>query len=276
MGDSRGAVAGGAADDAVAAAMPEVALDDLSQSAEAVTVATRELLNKSRQALKAGSLSLTVPPALAGGRLAWTAPAGQVRDVTTRRLHELARRGELSEHETFLLVARFGLDGYPGGATVARRLHGRGRQATTDATNRALGVLAADIALQPLVPVERPSVDEARREEIVGTVLSTLHGPSDELGLRRYVHARVRSELLGHELRLLSASDDRQRQRWNRAAHEWIAVPADHLDRNQLPWTGYPQPDAVDEHEFEVWKQSTKLPCRDSRARLAMPRCGAS
>ncbi len=165
----------------------------------------------------------------------------------------MRRRRHLDLHVIRLLVTRFGLDGYPGGAAEARALHGLGRQATTNAVNRAMKILAADIAEQPLLPIPRPTLDEARREEIVGTVLSTMHGPPEEHRLRRYVHWRVRRELLGHELDPQSTPGSAERQHWNRTARLWLAVSADHLDRDRLPWSAYPTVTASDTAELEQW-----------------------
>jgi hypothetical protein len=252
-----GVVAGAPRASVLDAVLPEQALDSIRlqvSEADLVLDKTREVFEDSRRALKAGRLELSVPAPLAGGRLGWIASAGEVREVASRRLRALQADGRLSDHAASLIVTRFGLHGYPGGATEARRLHGRGRQATSDAINEGMRILAADIAMQPLLPVSAPSIDRARREEIVGTVLSTLHGPAEEHSLRRYVHARVREKLLGDPLRPISTRSERERRRWNRTAHEWIAVASDHLDRDRLPWSHYPRPDSSDRRELEEWR----------------------
>lgn len=251
------ASAEGGGGDPVSVALPERALGAVARSGDRqldVDSSTGDLLRESRRALKGGDLVLMVPPPLAGGRLGWTAPAGRVREVLTRRLDDLHRRGLLDRHLVRLLASRYGLDGYPGGAAEARQLHGLGRQATTNAVNQAMQILAADIAEQPVLPIPRPTLGDARREELVGTVLSTLHGPQGEHRLRRYVHWRVRRELLGHELDSRSTPGAAERQRWNRTAREWLAIAADHLDRDRLPWSAYPTVEASDMAELDHWK----------------------
>ena len=219
--------------------------------------ATRELLTASRRALRAGTLVLNVPAALGGGRLGWSAPAGMVREVMQKRLSELQRGGELSRDDCELLVRRFGLHGYAGGAQEARAFAGKGRQATSNAVNRAVCVLASDIAVQPLLPVELPTVDRARREEIVGSVLSTMGGGAEDHHLRRYVHARVRRHFLDDPVDELPFTEERDRQRAHRAAQEWTAVVSDHLDRDRLPWSRYPAASPEDESDLARWLDET-------------------
>ena len=235
-------------------ALPERALADLQDRLnEDDQTATRTLLSESRRALREGRLDLTVPTAIAGGKLGWTARAGVVRQLILDRLSELQRAAVLSEADVSLVSIRFALDGYPGGAAAARQTHGKKRQATSNALNRALKVLAADLASQPLTPVARPMLSRAKQEEIVGTVLSTLSGTTPDFLLRTYIHAAVRRELLGESWEPGSAADATQRRRWNRLAREWIAIACDHLDRDTIPWRRYPQPSRTDRNELEDW-----------------------
>lgn len=231
------------------------ALHDQVATPDDVLEATRELLMDSRRALKAGTLVLDVPAALAGGRLGWTAPAGLVREVTLRRLDALQLQGRLTREDCRLVVHRFGLHGYPGGARDARVAAGRGRQSTTDRINRAMRTLAADITRQPVLPIDQPTVDRAQREEIIGTVLSTMEGPPSEYELRRYVHARVRRVLLDDPVAEVPFREAAERQRAHRAAQEWIAIASDHLERGRLPWTRYPPTREGDEIELAQWRE---------------------
>ena len=245
---------------AVADVRPDHALQQLHEAAtlpDAAIAATRDLLVASRSALRDGRLVLSVPAALGGGRLGWSAPAGMVREVMQGRLGELHRAGKLSREECELLVRRFGLHGYSGGAQEARAFAGKGRQATTNAVNRVMAVLASDIAVQPLLPIELPTVDGARREEIVGSVLSTLGGAAEDHHLRRYVHARVRRHFLGDPVDEASFREARDRQRAHRAVQEWIAVVSDHLDRGRLPWSRYPAASPEDESDLDRWLRET-------------------
>lgn len=245
---------------AVADVRPDHALQQLHEAAtlpDAPIAATRDLLVSSRSALRDGTLVLSVPAALGGGRLGWSAPAGMVREVMQGRLSELQRAGKLSREDCGLLVRRFGLHGYAGGAQEARALAGKGRQATSNAVNRVICVLASDIAVQPLLPIELPTVDRARREEIVGSVLSTMGGGAEDHHLRRYVHARVRRHFLGDPVDEVPFREARDRQRAHRAVQEWIAVVSDHLDRDRLPWSQYPAASAEDESDLARWLKET-------------------
>ncbi len=157
-----------------------------------------------------------------------------------------------------LVVVRFGLHGFPGGAQDARRVAGVRRQATSDRLNRSIQLLAAELAMQPLVPIPRPSLSKARREEIIGTVLSTLGGPPEDHAMRAFIHATVRKDLLRQPARPISTQDATARKRWNRAAHEWIAVASHHLDRDVLPWSSYPTSDPASRREMDAWLASSE------------------
>lgn len=244
---------------AVADVRPDHALQQLNEATlpDATIAATRDLLAGSRSALREGALVLSVPAALGGGRLGWSAPAGMVREVMQGRLSELQRAGKLSREDCGLLVRRFGLHGYAGGAREARAFAGKGRQATSNAVNRVMAVLASDIAVQPLLPIELPTVDRARREEIIGSVLSTMGGGAEDHLLRRYVHARVRRHFLDDPVDEVPFQEARDRQRAHRAAQEWIAVVSDHLDRGRLPWSQYPAASAEDESDLARWLNET-------------------
>jgi hypothetical protein len=245
---------------AVADVRPDHALQQLHDATtlpDVAMAATRDLLVASRSSLRAGTLVLSVPAALGGGRLGWSAPAGMVREVMQGRLSELQRAGKLSREDCGLLVRRFGLHGYAGGAQDARALAGKGRQATSNAVNRVMAVLASDIAVQPLLPIEMPTVDRARREEIIGCVLSTMGGGAEDHQLRRYVHARVRRHFLDDPVDEVPLREARDRQRAHRAVQEWIAVVADHLDRGRLPWSQCPVASAEDESDLARWLKET-------------------
>jgi hypothetical protein len=244
------------AERAVRGSRPDMGLSRLLRPSDhEVLAATKELLQESRRALRAGHLTLRVPASLGGGRLGWSAPAGLVRETVLRRLSELVRVDRLTQDDARIVVERFGLHGFPGGAGEARRLAGVKRQATTNAVNKVLRVLGSDIARQPILPVAVPSVGVARREEIVGSVLSTMGGPPEEHDLRRYVHARVRRDLLGDRVEpvpLRSASD---RQRAHRARGQWLAVVSDHLDRGRLPDLSSLPVSASGAVEVDSWRQ---------------------
>jgi hypothetical protein len=240
--------------ESIFSARPDVGLEQLYTADQRLVLdEAKALLLASRRALREGRLILSVPASLAGGRLHWTGRAGDVREVLTQRLSGLTRDGLVTREQAALIVARYGLDGFPGGASVARQQLGRGRQATTNALNAALRVMAADIAAQPLLPISAPQIDKARREEIVGSVLSTMSGPPEAHPLRRYVHARVRQDLLNDPVETVPLSGSTERQRAHRAVQEWIAIASDHLDRQRLPWARYPAVEPDGERELRDW-----------------------
>jgi hypothetical protein len=241
---------GPAAADRLRGTFPEHALADaLDQSG----TATRDLLAASDRALVGGERLLVVPAALAGGRVGWAAPAGTVRQQLTERLDALVRAGEIQRTDARALVARFGLAGLPGSAREARAITARGRQATSDAVNRTIRVVAADLSMHPLMPLEAPRLDRARRQLIVGAVLSLMHGPTERFATRLYAHMRVRAELLGDPTFPIAPGDAAERQRRARLANRWLAIAADHLDRDQLPWHVYPLPNESDAGDLDAW-----------------------
>lgn len=250
------------------AVFPEHALSDLLDHQAAAAAATRDLLRASNAAYASGRGTLSVPAVLAGGRLGFDAPAGLVRETLVVQLDELVRTGQVRRSDAAALVARFGLEGNPGSARDARESMGRRRQATSDAVSRALAAAAADLCLHPLTPVAAPRLKIARRQEIVGAVLSLLQGAPDEFPARLYAHVRVRAELLGDPDFPVASSGSAQRQRRHRLAQRWQAIASDHLDRDRLPWRTMPQPTAGDEEELSKWLAS-------GRPDLRVPTVGA-
>jgi hypothetical protein len=197
MSQSRDLSAGPRAAQDLRAGFPEHALSDLLDHHAAAAAATRDLVRASNTSYASGHRTLSVPAVLAGGWLGFDAPAGLVREALIVRLDELVRTGRVRRSDATALVARFGLDGNPGSADDARQAVSRRRQAASDAVNRALRAAAADLCLHPLTPVAAPRLEIARRQEIVGSVLSLLHGTPDEFPARLYAHMRIRAELLG-------------------------------------------------------------------------------
>lgn len=210
-----------------------VALEMLEASRleSALTRLVREL----NAALAAGRVEVFVPARLAGGRFGWSARCGVVRAQLGERLDALLHEDRIDRDTAHALVVRYGLEGSHGTARLAREFSGLERQATTNRVNAALSVIAADVGLHPLAPVDAPDLAIARREAIVVSVLAQLMGRHDERPIRNYIHARIRSDILGHQIpRLGGAGDTTGRQRWHRALGRWEARVAHHLDQNTL------------------------------------------
>lgn len=215
-------------------------------------------LRGSGGAFSAGRTELIVPPALAGGRMSWQAPLGVLRETLTARLDALVSGGVVRRAEARAVVARFGLDGVPGDAATARTATGRQRQATTDAINRAIAALAADLAMHPLMPVAAPDLTAARRQLIVGATLSLMGGSAKDYPLRLYVHMRVRAELLGDPEFRVGPAAAADRQRRHRAQKRWLAIAADHLDRDEIPLARAPGPTPSDHEDVAVWRKGDR------------------
>lgn len=186
-------------------------------------------------ALASGKTEVCVPARLAGGRMGWSARCGVIRSEFRQRLDACVRDGRIDGDVARTLVVRYGLEGWHGTAQAAREVTALERQATSNRVNAALRALAADLALHPLAPVDAPDLATARREAIVVSVLAQLAGGEEEQPLRNYIHARIRSEILGHQVpRLRGAGDSAARQRWHREIRRWEASVEHHLDENRL------------------------------------------
>lgn len=241
---------GASAEAALQRTFPEGALDEILL----VEDASRDLLHASRRAYAAGARTLVVPPALGGGRLGWEVPLGQLRQAVVQRLDALVSAGQVRRPEADAVIVRFGLHGASGGAHEARATLGRSRQATSDAVNRVLKDLAADLAMQPLMPVPAPRLDLATRQLIVGATLSLMRGPGSEFALRQYVHMKVRAELLNDPEFPVVARSDAARQERHRLTKQWVAIASDHLDRGVIPWALLAPVEQTDREELSVWR----------------------
>lgn len=239
---------------------PEIALADLMDTEASgpdrsdTPDALGELLRASRGAYAGGRRTLRIPAVLTGGAVPFDAPAGTVRRELVSRLDQLVRTGRLQRRDANAVLARFGLDGQPGSAEAARAVTGLRRQATSDALNRAIEVVAADISAQPLMPLEAPRLTAARRQLIVGAVLSMMHGPPQSFGTRLYAHMRVRAELLGDPVFPVGPADSTERQRRRRLANRWLAITSDHLDRDKLPLDQPLAISVLDCTDLEAWR----------------------
>lgn len=243
------------ADVALRHSFPECALTDVFDALHGDAVATtRGLLGATRSAYSAGRRELAVPAVLTGGRLPFDARVGALRAELVGRLDRLVRVGRLRVRDAAAVRARFGLDGDVGGAPSAREATGLRRQATTDAVNRAIRVVAADISAQPLMPLEAPKLGTARRQLIVGSVLSLMHGPPERYPTRLYAQMRVRAELLGDPRFPVGPADAAERQRRRRLANRWLSIAGDHLDRDALPLDRPPPASEANYAELAAWR----------------------
>ena len=231
---------------------PEHALTDALAPSEA---AVRDLLQTSNSAFASGRRDIPVPAVLAGGRLDWHAPAGALRRQLIVRLDALVRAGRLQRSDARAVTARFGLEGVPGSADQARTATQRRRQATSNAVNRAIKIVAADLTMHPLMPVAAPRLDLARRQVIVGAVLSLMNGQAEDFPNRLYAHMHVRAELLGDPIFPVAAEGATDRQRRHRLAKRWLAITSDHLDRDQVPWASFPQATSDERSELKQWRR---------------------
>lgn len=234
---------------ALGRAFPEGALEDLASAERAA----RELLYESRRAYAGGRTAIQVPAALAGGRLGWEMPLGKLRESLTRRLDVLVADGRARREEAAAVAHRFGLLGLPGGANEARQQVGRSRQATSDAVNRVIKEVAADLAMHPLMPVSAPRIDMASRQLVVGSTLSLLRGPAREFRIRQYVHMKVRAELLNDSEFPVATTTDAERQQRHRLLKQWLAIVSDHMDRGAIPWHLVPISSSEERDELAVW-----------------------
>src|SRR5947209_1789898 len=104
-----------------------------------------------------------------------------------------------------------------------------------------------------MMPLEAPRLSVARRQLIVGSVMSLMQGPSHQFATRLYAQMRVRAELLGDPIFRVRAADAAERQRRRRLANRWLAMAADRLDRNDLP-TERLTATAQDHADLDAWR----------------------
>lgn len=160
--------------------------------------------------------------------------------------------------EVAAVIARFGLDGVSDTAHDSRSSAGRRRQATSDAINRPIRVVAADLSMQPLMPLPTPALDLARCQVIVESV-SLINGPP----LRPTCEC---GELLSDPTFPVAAAGASERQQRHRLVNG-LAITSDHLDRDQISWSSFPQATADGHRGFEDWHRA--------RANTAPPSVGA-
>lgn len=240
---------------------PECALTDVLDATAAdplsgTVSATRSLLRASETAYTAGQRSLAVPAVLTGGRLGFDAPAGAVRQELVRRLDLLVSQGRLQRRDATAVTIRFGLHGQPGDADASRAAIGARRQATTNAVNRAVRVVAADLSAHPLMPLEAPRLTLARRQLIVGSVLSLMNGSEESYRTRLYAHMRVRAEILGDPVFPIGPADAAERQRRRRWAARWLSIVGDHLDRGHVPVDRPLRASPQDQADLRAWRDA--------------------